>query len=470
MRLYTCLLLTGAILGLAGAGAALAVLDAEGVTPRTLGPYLQFRSSGHNALIEQGGRLANTVLTRLDRGEPGASDLPPLIIGAQPRALPAPPGGRTVLVATAEDAQRAISAAEPGDVITFVPGDYRFTRRLFATRAGTEQGPIVVRAPEPGSVRITFTSGEGFSVSAPYWRFDNLHIRGACTTSACEHAFHVVGGAHHFSARNNMVLDFDAHFKINGERGRFPDHGLIESNTLGNDAPRVTSRAVTPIDLVAASDWTIRGNVVRDFIKADGDRISYGIFAKGGAQRTVIERNLVVCEQRLRAQPGQRVGISFGGGGTGKPYCRDGRCITEHDEGLMRANLVMACSDVGIYLNSAATTRLVDNTVLDTAGVQVRFPESVAFMDGNLVDGPIRPDDGGIARATSYNRSTPIGWLYLGRHPQRALFADPRSYDLRWRNAPPQRTIETSLPDLCGAPRAGRGAYGAFEDFARCLR
>ncbi|WP_229491438.1 right-handed parallel beta-helix repeat-containing protein [Massilia sp. HP4] len=470
MKLAAGLLLAGGLLGLAGAGAALWVLDAQGVTPRTLGPYLQFRASGHNTIIEESGRLANAVLTRLDRGDPRAALLPPLVIGAQPQAAPAPHGGRTVLVASADEAQRAVRTAAPGDVITFVPGDYRIAGRLYAARPGTEQAPIVVRAPEPGSVRIAFASAEGFSVSAPYWRFENLDIRGACRHNACEHAFHVVGNAHHFVARNNTIRDFNAHFKINGEKGRFPDHGLLESNTLGNDAPRPTNRAVTPIDLVGASDWIIRANLVSDFIKADGDRISYGIFAKGGAQRTVIERNLVVCEQRLRGQPGQRVGLSFGGGGTGRRYCRDGRCITEHDDGLMRANLVLACSDAGIHLNSAAGSRLVDNTLLDTAGVQVRFPESMALMDGNLVDGPIREDDGGAVRATPHNRSTAIGWLYAGRHPQRALFSDPAAYDLRWRGEPPRRAQDAALPDLCGKVRGAAAAFGAFDDFAHCLR
>jgi hypothetical protein len=100
---------------------------------------------------------------------------------------------------------------------------------------------VVVRADRPGSVTIEFDAGEGFRVSAPYWRFENLTIRGACTQQEfCEHAFHVVGGAHHFAAVNNTILDFNAHFKINAEDGRFPDAGLIASNTLADSAPRQT--------------------------------------------------------------------------------------------------------------------------------------------------------------------------------------------------------------------------------------
>jgi hypothetical protein len=135
----------------------------------------------------------------------------------------------------------------------------------------------------------------------------------------------------------------------------------------------------------------------------------------------------------------------------------------------MRANLIAGCSDVGIYLNSAAGTQLVDNTVLDTAGVQVRFPTSSATLEGNLVDGPLRADEGGVLR-TGDNLATPIWQLYLGRHAQRGLFADPLRLDLLWRDEVPQRDGEAQALGLCGTVRKARRAYGAFDDFSACLR
>ena len=175
----------------------------------------------------------------------------------------------------------------------------------------------------------------------------------------------------------------------------------------------------------------------------------------------------MLCEAALAGQPGQRVGLSFGGGATGKPYCRDGRCITEHDGGTMRANLIAGCSDVGIYLNSAANTQVVDNTLLDTAGVQVRFATSGATLDGNLVDGPLRSQEGAALRLGD-NLSTAIGWLYLGRHPQRTLFADAARLDLRWRYRVPRREGGAPGMDLCGKPRVDQQAHGAFQEFAAC--
>jgi hypothetical protein len=465
----TTLLAVPLVLAAAGAAAGLYFLQSQGVTPRALAPYVIKRTSGHNPLVEGAGRFTATTLLALDRGQAGAYVPPALLLGAQPEGPPAP-AGRERLVASSEEARRALGDAVPGDVITFLPGEYAVRATLYASRPGTAAAPIVVRAARPGTVAITVAVGEGFTVTAPWWRFENLSLRGACAEDEyCDHAFHVVGNAHHFTARNNTIRDFNAHFKINGERGTFPDHGLIESNTLSNAAPRKTSRPVTPVDLVAASDWTIRANLIQDFVKAWGDRTSYGGFAKGGAARTVFERNVVLCEALLANQPGQRIGLSFGGGGTGKPYCRDARCITEHDGGIMRANLIAGCSDVGIYLNSAAGTQLVDNTVLDTAGVQVRFPTSGATLEGNLVDGPLRSDEGGVLHAGD-NLATGIGWLYLGRHPQRQLFADPARLDLHWRGAAPQRDAGTPTSGLCGAQRHARRAYGATDDFRACLR
>jgi hypothetical protein len=457
-----------ALLGLGAAGAGVLFLQGQGIAPRSLAPYIERRSSGHNPLISGAGEWVGGVLEGLDRGTAAPYLLPALTLGAQPVAIGQAARGGSI-VSSVEEARSAMAAAMPGDVITFLPGTYRVRATLAAARPGQQDAPITVRAGQPGTVVIEFEAAEGFVVSAPWWRFENLTIRGVCPTQgACEHAFHVVGAAHHFAAVNNTIVDFNAHFKINGDRNGFPDHGLIESNTLTNSVPRRTVNPVAPIDLVAASDWTIRRNLISDFIKAGGDGISYGAFAKGAGARNLFERNVVLCEQRLQGQPGQRVGLSFGGGGTGKPYCRDHKCITEQDQGVMRANLIASCSDVGIYVNSGAGSKIVDNTVLDTGGVQVRFPESSADFDGNLVDGAIRPRNGGQVRLGE-NLQTPIGWLYLGRHPWRDLYSAPSAFDFSWKDAPPRHTARQPSVDLCGVARKAAASYGAFEDFSACL-
>jgi hypothetical protein len=175
----------------------------------------------------------------------------------------------------------------------------------------------------------------------------------------------------------------------------------------------------------------------------------------------------VWCEQSLANQPGERVGLSLGGGATGAAYCRDGRCITEQAGGIVRANLILACSDVGLYLNSAASSRIEDNTLLDTAGIDVRFASSSATLDGNLVDGPIRSRDGGLLHLGD-NRSAPVWQSFAGWHPVRKLFMDAAGADLRWRDAAPARARDAAGVDVCGGERRRR-AYGAFDDFTACL-
>lgn len=474
--LWACLGVAGLALAAAAGATALYYLDDAGITPRSLGPYIERRSDGHNAVIETIGQAVGQWLVRVDRGE----TLLRAVewrgkVGMQAAGVPAEAaaGGQEVLVSDSAGLLRAISAAQPGQHITLLPGRYRIERRVEVLRPGSAESPIVVRARSPGSVQLDMGTEEGFRVSAPYWRFENLSLQGDCRNSessgGCEHAFHVVGNAHHFAAVNNLIVDYNAHFKINAENGRYPDHGLLESNTLRNNSIRVTIRPVTPVDLVAASHWTIRRNLISDFIKGDGDRVSYGAFAKGAGSNNVMEQNVVLCEDRLRGAPGQRVGLSLGGGATGKPFCRDGKCITEQADSILRANLVASCSDDGIYLNSAARSKLVHNTLVDTSGITVRYATSSADIDGNLVDGIIRSRDNGILRLGDNRASSTMG-LYLGSHPQRALFRDAPGFDFRWREPAARRVAAgDAVPDLCGPLRTAAPRYGAFDDFGGCL-
>jgi hypothetical protein len=444
------------------------LLQSMGLAPRALAPYVERRTSGHNPVIVSAGQWLARTLTALDRGPFQPFVDGQLTIGAQKVAAPAPAGGRNVLSASAEQVRAAIASAEPGDQIVLPPGTYRFDGKVAVDRAGLPSQRITLRASEPGTVVVEFNTVEGFVVAAPYWTFENLTIRGTCKRhDDCEHAFHVVGGATDFIARNNVISDFNAHFKINGNKGRFPDRGLIEGNTLNNATVRATRNPVVAIDLVAASGWSIRRNLISDFIKGGGNRVSYGAFAKGAGSANIFEHNIVWCEQHLQGAPGQRVGLSLGGGATGARFCRDGRCIVEQEESVIQSNLIASCSDDGIYLNSAARSRVVHNSLLDTSGISVRFAGSSADVEGNLVDGAIRSRNDGVLRALD-NRDTPIALLYLGYHPVRRLFSNPATLDFDAASA--RRTGAPGAPqDLCAAPRPANPRYGAFEDFAACL-
>lgn len=467
-------LIGGAVLALVAGGAALAVLQQAGVAPRVLARYVERRAEGHNPVIVGAAAFAARSAERVDRGEGGAVLPEGLRIGAQAEAVgaDAAAAGREIMVDSVEQLAAAAAAAEAGDVLTILPGHYRLTRGIGLTRAGTSARPIVLRAREPGSVVIEADTVQAFVVGGSDWRVENLTIRGVCTDHGdCEHAFHVVAGGSRFTALNNTISDFNAHFKVNGEDGRFPDGGRIEGNTLDNSGVRRVASAVTAIDMVAVSGWTVRRNVIRDFIKGGGDQVSYGAYAKGAGTHNLFEQNVVLCESKLHGLPGARVGLSLGGGGSGAPFCRDRRCITEQEDSTLRANLIASCSDAGIYLNSAARSTVSDNTLLDTAGIDVRFAASSARLDGNLVDGAIRSRNDGVIYM-GQNQATPTGALYLGWHPVRHLFARVDTLALGWAGAPPRRSGAAGdvRSDLCGVQRAAPAALGAFERFDACLR
>jgi Right handed beta helix region len=470
-RVATAMVLLLCLLGLVSWG-----IESLDTPPRTLAHYVKHRIEGHSAWLVESGTLLAKFLSWLDRRCGIQSELVDLWRDARtaPQTTsnaPAVPR-HIVLVATAADAARAIEGAQPGDTITFMPGTYRFAdSSIAARRAGTAAAGITVRAEQQGTVRLEFDIPEGFVVSQPYWTFENLIIRGVCRWhSDCEHAFHVVAHGAHFAALRNKITDFNAHFKINGSEGAFPDDGLIEGNTLSNSSIRETESSVTPIDLVGASRWAMRNNWISDFVKSGSNRVSYGAFAKGSGTANVFERNVVQCERVLRGAEGQRIGISLGGGGTGKQFCRDERCITEQDAGIVRSNLIMSCSDDGIYVNRSARSQVHHNTLIDTAGISVRFAESSADVTGNLVDGTIRSRDGSALHASD-NIETALTRLYLGNHPVRGLFRNATELDLMWAKEPPRRQqLGNMVPDLCGSARPPQPAYGAFEDFSKCLR
>jgi len=106
--------------------------------------------------------------------------------------------------------------------------------------------------------------------------------------------------------------------------------------------------------------------------------------------------------------------------------------------------------------------------VLDTAGIEVRFPETVADMQGNLIDGPVQRREDALLREID-DKGTAAAWLFVGGHPVRAYFVDSSRLALDWRGEPPLRqgSLAPSV-DLCGVLRGQRQAYGAFDDIRRC--
>lgn len=360
-------------------------------------------------------------------------------------------------VATTAELIAALAMANPGDVITLDPGTYVVTSNLSCSRAGTAAAPITVRAATLGSVIIESSAVEGFHVTAPYWTFENLEMRGTCSDdSSCEHAFHITGLADGVVLRNNRLVDFNAQVKSNGApvgaggAYTWPDDVLVEHNELFDTRARNTSNPVTKLDIVGGRRWRVRANYIHDFHKGGGDNVSYAAFLKGNSRDGLMERNLVVCS-RLHSG-GTRIGLSLGGGGTSPDsICEDGTCAPEHQDGLLRNNLIAHCSDVGVYLNQGLRSKLYFNTLYDTAGIDVRYAESTADVRGNLVSGVLRDREGGTH--TEADNVTGVGNAMFQQ-----WFADPDNLNFTL-DVPTQVVdLAAAVPevtdDYCGSDRA----------------
>jgi hypothetical protein len=312
---------------------------------------------------------------------------------------------RVVNVTSSNGLISAIQKALPGDIIQLAPGTYSLNQTMNLNASGDNHAPITVRSEILGTVKLKLNAMEGFKVLSPYWVFENLDIQGVCENdSDCEHAFHVVGKGHSFVLRNNRIYDFNALIKTNGEAKNYPDNGLIEGNSIYNTRPRETANPVTLLNINSASHWIVRGNLIADFSKVGSNQISYGAFMKGNGSNGIFERNLVICEMNLPADKGVRIGLSFGGGGTGTEYCRNNDCSTEHTNGTMRNNIIMNCShDVGIYLNKSALTAIYNNLLFNSSGIDVRFDTTSAVIVNNIISGRIKERDGGVVALAKNN-------------------------------------------------------------------
>lgn len=386
----------------------------------------------------------------------------PLEILAQPSAISLPSApSNTIFVATIESLLSATANATPGQTILLAPGRYVLSQPVNTKTAGNKFQPITVRADHPGQVTIEVNTEVGFRVSQPYWSFENLHIRGVCKHhSNCEHAFHIFGPAQNTTLRNNFLEDFNAHLKINGYGAQWPDYGLVQFNTLTNTSRRETHLPVTAIDIVGANNWRLVDNVVTNFVKGDGNQVSYGVFMKGAGQYGRIERNVIICTPQNISQSGVRVGLSFGGGGTGKPYCRDRKCDAEHTKGLAANNVVAHCNDFGIDVNQSNGIVIAHNTVINTAGINLRGTAASATLYANMFDGKAHARN---AAQMKLEMNEP--------QPPANFHIKPDSLNLDWLKLPDSIPSASSVTiDFCFFKRADGTQPGAFSDQSNCQK
>ena len=463
IRLTAWLALLAALLA-AAAGAWLAFTpqgqsawaEANSRSPQELIRYLKRRLEGHN-------KLEAVLLPPLQAAQrhyertPPAGPLPTLGKGQQTQALKEPMQGigQELRVDNPQAIRQALLEAKAGTRIVVAPGLYPFALKMRLGNDGRRGAPIVLSAEQPGTVWFQFGQVEGILVDRAYWAFENLDIRGVCERhDDCEHAFHIVGKGAFTTLRNNRITDFNAHIKVNGYNGDWPDHGLLAYNTLTNTRPRETLKSVVPFDLVGANHWRVQDNLVSNFAKRDGNMVAFGIFMKGASEGGRIERNLVICSPKDISRPGVRVGISFGGGGTDPPLCRDGNCQGyEHRLGLVANNIVAHCNDTGLDVNQSNQIVLAHNTLINTSGIATRGTKAQARLYGNLYEGVARARDGSRLQEEFNDALDPSN-----------AFMNTDELLLSWQRPPERVPSLKSIPDdFYRRPRAAGSLPGALN-------
>ncbi len=395
--------------------------------------------------------------------DPEAVGISPTVNRATPqvsaaRHMPMSPADQVVVRSTQELA-REFNRARAGTSIVLTPGTFKLTETLQTMSEGSAAAPITVRALAPRSVIIESATVEAFKVVHPHWIFENLELVGTCARDhECEHAFHVAANGRNVMLRSNVLREFNAAVKVNGEQGAWPDSGVISYNTFANTRPRDTTRSVAMIDIVGASEWRVTDNHISGFVKAQGDKVSYGVFMKGAGRSGRIERNLVVCTPKSISQAGVRVGISFGGGSSDRAFCRDGSCAAEHVNGLAASNVIAHCNDFGIDVNNSTGISVIHNTLINTAGIDMRGARASASIQGNLLEGRIRHAAGAQASL--------IDNLVV---PPSRYFANPDALDLRSVGAIPGVQVSSLVEtDFCGDRRPPVSPAGASGMRSNC--
>ena len=290
--------------------------------------------------------------------------------------------GTIVRVSSEVEILNAIANASPGDVITVSPGSYDFNQAIQVQNNGQALSRIFLRAEELGTVTFELSHIENFKIHGKFWIFENIQFLGSCTTgNSCEHAFHIVGDADDVIFRNNEVVNFASHVKLNGEvlgsgpAKSFPDRTMFINNFWHNTKYVTNNVPHNILNLDGGKDHVVRGNIFADYSAPDTlPKSASAIYPKASALRILIEQNLIVCESARTSGETAR-GIQLGDGAPASICDGDqdqdgsGDCIEngQSQEALVRNNIIMNCnnggSSAGIIVGSDRESKIYHNTV-----------------------------------------------------------------------------------------------------------
>ncbi len=315
---------------------------------------------------------------------------------------------RIVEVSSYEQIRDACLSALPNDTIIIAEGVYTISDRAKLQIIG-RPGPVLVRGvtgnPEDVIIQGYGVDDDRMSINfelenCPDWTFESLTTR-----NSYFHGFKFDLGSTDCTLRNVVMMDHGesgVKGSSNPAVGIYPDRLLVEDCLIGFTLETGGKRPnVEGVDGVGVNDWIIRGTTFIN-IQRNGQP-AYACFTKGNSSGTIIENCVFInC----------LIGASFGGGGSSPNIYRDNNREFEHRGGIIRNNIFIRGTDAAIYINQADSCKIYNNTVFECIeNIQIRFPESSAFVRNNLViPSPVNPDaqtirsrDGGVFLANEGN-------------------------------------------------------------------
>ncbi len=297
-------------------------------------------------------------------------------------AAPTTAAAREIGAASAAAIKRAVGAARPGDVILIKPGEYDMGGGFGTGRSGARGRPVTMRAAGAKGYAVLKVRGTvGFRVRSRHWVLSGLHVKGDGRTQATVF-MDGPGGAGDVHIIDCKISGSASHgMKASRSRTKAVNNVLIEFTELFNTK-------ATGFDLVSGDNWTLRRNYVHDY--GTGGGVCYGIFLKGGGRKGIIEGNLIDGGGRRTT-----VGISFGGGKTGKKWLPlvGGKVAAEHDGGICRNNVVVSTADVAYHSNNAANCAFYNNLAYKCSGFQRQSSYKADPLLVNNVLGRLRGAD-----------------------------------------------------------------------------
>lgn len=315
---------------------------------------------------------------------------------------------REYRVKDSKSIKKALSSAKAGDVISIKAGSYDMGDTFATGNDGSISKAITLQCSGEKGYALLRASGQiAFRVKNKHWLIKGIHIQGSEEKTQATVFMDGPGGGGDIKMIDCKISGSALHgMKAARTREGGVDNVYIENTELFNTA-------FTGFDLVSGDNWTLKNCYVHDYGKKKG--ISYGIFLKGGGKNGIIDGCFVDGKASSTT-----IGISFGGGLTGKQWLPliNGKIGPEHFEGIARNNIVINSTDVAYHSNNGSNCFFYNNLAWNCKNFQMQksYPKDPVLVN-NLIAGKYRG-----AHSDSGNNIADVdpGW-----------FLDPGNEDFR---------------------------------------